>query len=109
MAPDWVHNSKQPIRSQVWKLTQLLTMTTTQKFPLQAKHMTGRGRAALLAWFAVISNRLASKKNYLQLLAQISEQITKEGRPTVHKALIEELNARIQQNLAGEYDSSSVE
>ena len=80
-------------------------MTTTQKFPLQAKHMTGRGRAALLAWFAVISNRLAGKKN--QLLAQISEQITKEGRPTVHKALIEELNARIQQNLAGEYDSSS--
>ena len=29
----------QPIRSQVSKLTQLLTMTTTHKFPLQADNL----------------------------------------------------------------------
>ena len=32
-APDWLHKSEQPIRSQVSKLAQLLTMTTTHKFP----------------------------------------------------------------------------
>ena len=32
-SPDWLHKSEQPIRSQISKLTQLLTMTTTQKFP----------------------------------------------------------------------------
>ena len=35
LAPDWLHKSEQPVRSQVSKLTQLLTMTTTHKFPLQ--------------------------------------------------------------------------
>ena len=35
LAPDWLHESEQPIRSQVSNLTQLLTMTTTRKFPLQ--------------------------------------------------------------------------
>ena len=35
LAPDWLHRSEQPIRSQASKLTQLLTMTTTHKFPLQ--------------------------------------------------------------------------
>ena len=33
--PDWLNKSEQPIRSQVNKLTQLLTMTTTHKFLLQ--------------------------------------------------------------------------
>ena len=33
LAPDWLHKSEQPIRSQANMLTQLLT--TTQKFPLQ--------------------------------------------------------------------------
>ena len=33
LASDWLHNSEQPIRSQASKLTQLLTMTTTRKFP----------------------------------------------------------------------------
>ena len=35
LAPDWLHRSEQPIRSQVTKLTQLLTVTTTHKFPVQ--------------------------------------------------------------------------
>ena len=35
MAPDWFIVSRQPIRSQVSSLTQLLTLTTTQKFPPQ--------------------------------------------------------------------------
>ena len=35
MAENWLHKSKQPIRSQVSKLTQLLTMATTHKFPYQ--------------------------------------------------------------------------
>ena len=33
LAPDWLHKSE--IRSQDSKLTQLLTMNTTHKFPLQ--------------------------------------------------------------------------
>ena len=37
LASDWLHKSEQQIRSQVNKLTQLLTMTTTQKFPLQVR------------------------------------------------------------------------
>ena len=36
-APDRLHKSEQPIRSQISKLTQLLTMTTTEKFPLQKR------------------------------------------------------------------------
>ena len=36
LAPDWLCKSEQPIRSQVSKLTQLLTMTTTHKFPTQS-------------------------------------------------------------------------
>ena len=35
LAPDWLHKSEQQIRSQVSKLTQFLTMTTTHKFPSQ--------------------------------------------------------------------------
>ena len=35
LAPNWLHKSEQPIRSQVSKLTQLLTLTTTHKFPPQ--------------------------------------------------------------------------
>ena len=35
LAPDWLQKSEQPIRIQVSKLTQLLTMTKTQKFPFQ--------------------------------------------------------------------------
>ena len=35
LAPDWLQKSEQPIRSQVSKLSQLLTMSTTIKFPLQ--------------------------------------------------------------------------
>ena len=35
LAPDWLHASEQPIRSQVSKLTQFLTLTTTHKFRLQ--------------------------------------------------------------------------
>ena len=75
----------------------------------RAHLMTGRARAALLAWFAVMSHRVAGshapvnwsngdRKNYLQELAQISEMVTKEGKPTVHTKLIEELAARIQHN-----------
>ena len=43
LAPDWLHESEQPIRSQNSKLTQLLTMTATHKFPLQLveKHRAG--------------------------------------------------------------------
>ena len=33
LAPDWFFVFRQPIRSQVSSLTQLLTLTTTQKFP----------------------------------------------------------------------------
>ena len=36
LAPHWLHKSEQLIRSQVIKLTQLLTVTTTHTFPLQA-------------------------------------------------------------------------
>ena len=35
LAPDWLHKSEQLIRSQDSKLTKLLTLTKTQKFPLQ--------------------------------------------------------------------------
>ena len=35
LAPDWLHEGEQPIESQVSKLTQLLTMTTSHKFPAQ--------------------------------------------------------------------------
>ena len=35
LAPDWLNNREQPIRSLASKLTQLLTMTATHKFPLQ--------------------------------------------------------------------------
>ena len=35
LAPDLLLKSQQPIRSQISKLTQLLTVTTTHKFPLQ--------------------------------------------------------------------------
>ena len=38
LAPDWLHKSEQPIRSQVSKLTYFFTTTTTHKFPLQAGH-----------------------------------------------------------------------
>ena len=33
LAPDWLIKSEQPIRSRLCLLTQLLTMTTAQKFP----------------------------------------------------------------------------
>ena len=33
MAPDWLHTTEQPVRSQVSKLIQRLTMTTTHNFP----------------------------------------------------------------------------
>ena len=46
LAPDWLHKSEQPIRSQVSKLTQLLTMTQTHKFPLQA-HVGDKGWSRL--------------------------------------------------------------
>ena len=36
LASDWLHETKEPIRSQVISLTKLLTLTTTQKFPPQA-------------------------------------------------------------------------
>ena len=39
MAPNWLHKSEQPFRSQVSKLTQLLTMTTTHKFPPQDSYL----------------------------------------------------------------------
>ena len=36
LAPDWLPENKEPIRSKVHSLTQLLTLTTTQKFsPLE--------------------------------------------------------------------------
>ena len=35
LAPDWLHKSEQPIRCQVDKLDEFLTMTQTHKFPLQ--------------------------------------------------------------------------
>ena len=35
LAPDWLHRHEQPIRGQVSKLTQLLTITQTHKFTLQ--------------------------------------------------------------------------
>ena len=35
LAPDWPHESEEPIRSMVCLLTKLLTMTVNQKFPLQ--------------------------------------------------------------------------
>ena len=37
LAPDWLHKSEQPIRSQESKLTKLLTMTKTHKFPVQER------------------------------------------------------------------------
>ena len=37
LAPDWFFIFRQPIRSQVSSLTQLLTLTKTQKFPPQDK------------------------------------------------------------------------
>ena len=46
LAPDWLHKSEQPIRSLVSKLTQLLTMTTTHKFPPPA---VTAGRTAVTA------------------------------------------------------------
>ena len=33
LAPNWLHKIEQPIRSQLYLLTELLTLTTTQKFP----------------------------------------------------------------------------
>ena len=33
LAPDWLPENKEPIRSQVSSLTQLLTLTTTYRFP----------------------------------------------------------------------------
>ena len=36
---DWLHKSEQPIISQDSKLTQLLTMTTTYKFPPQDNYL----------------------------------------------------------------------
>ena len=39
LAPDWLHKSEQPISSQISKLTQFLTMTTTHKFPLQVSEV----------------------------------------------------------------------
>ena len=39
LAPDWLPKSEQPIRSQVIKLAQFFTMTTSQKFPLQMTKM----------------------------------------------------------------------
>ena len=40
LAPNWLYKSVQPIRGQISKLTQLLTLTRTQKFPPQEKeHM----------------------------------------------------------------------
>ena len=41
LAPDWLHKSEQPIRSQVSKLTQLLTLTATYKFSLQVVPCSG--------------------------------------------------------------------
>ena len=43
LAPDWLHRSEQNIRSQVSKLTQLLTMTTTHKFPTQINNIPSQG------------------------------------------------------------------
>ena len=40
VAPDWLNKSEQPIRSQISKLTELLTMTRTHKFPLQRPDQT---------------------------------------------------------------------
>ena len=37
LSPDWLPKNKGPIRSQVSSLTQLLTLTTTQKFPPLSK------------------------------------------------------------------------
>ena len=45
MTSNWLCKSEQPIRSQVGKLTQLLTMTTTHKFPPQSDDSVLEDRA----------------------------------------------------------------
>ena len=75
----------------------------------RAHRMSGRGRAALLAWFAVIASRVAGshgpvhwskseRRDYLDSLAEISKKIVQQGRPGVHTPLIEELAARVEQS-----------
>ena len=43
MAGDCLHKSEQQIRSQVSKLTQILTMTTTDNFPPPDRHENQNG------------------------------------------------------------------
>ena len=75
----------------------------------RAHRMSGRGRAALLAWFAIIASRVvgsnapvhwskSERKNYLDSLAEISKKIVAQGRPGVHTPLIEKLAARAEQS-----------
>ena len=46
LAPDWLPKSEQPIRSQVSKLSKLLTMTATHKIPSQDVVLVEQGAAA---------------------------------------------------------------
>ena len=75
----------------------------------RAHRMSGRGRAALLAWFAVMSERVAGchapvqwsasdRKNYIDKLAQISEKIANWTIVSSNQlVLIEKLAAKIEQ------------
>ena len=77
VAPDWLHKSEQPIRSQVRKLTQTFDMTTTQEFPLQSMSSTslfGRQSMASLNYMKEIlemrSLIILTKKNILNQILQ---------------------------------------
>ena len=75
----------------------------------RAHRMSGRGRAALLAWFAVMAGRVAGahapvswsddeRKSYLDNLVEIAKKIVEKGRPGVHTPLIEKLATRVEQS-----------
>ena len=50
LAPDWLHKSEQPIRSQVGKLTHLMTIATIYKFPFQYDALEYRGGGTRGHW-----------------------------------------------------------
>ena len=74
LSSDRLQNSEQQIRSQVSQLTQLLTVTTTQKFPLQwnvkLSHFQG---AQLTADLAQINQQFGY--DYIELQLDFSKDL----------------------------------
>ena len=68
LAPAWLHKSEQPITSRASKLTQLLTMTTTYKFPPQEIQLVALAALQVFKLIYLIVLRTDFRSGYLLFL-----------------------------------------